>query len=652
MTQCLTPNCLDYNPTSHFFCQKCGATLRLGDRYRPISLIGEGAFGRTFKAVDEHRLNTPCVIKQFIFTDPNPKTLEKAVVLFKQEAQRLFELGKHPQIPDLFAYFEQEGKSYLIQELVDGEDLLKVLQQQTLSETEVKQFLLDLLPVLQFIHERNVIHRDIKPDNIIRAKDGKLVLIDFGVSKQINAITTVGTTTGTPGYASPEQMRGMVYPASDLYGLGVTAIRLLTGCIPQQRNNSLIDEIYNPLEMKWVWRDYLQQQGKTVSPTLGEILDKLIQEKVKNRFQSAEEALNALKTNSISVNIGYRFLQNIFTKLQQTTVISPNSAPKESQTVQNPLYQPPSKPQPTIIVGNSPQPVTTQPQRSNLGFSAKNSDYPTQTFSYETVTVKVTASGIDYEQKQGKANYFTVHLGNSETLDMVAIPPGKFLMGAPESEEESKNYERPQHWVTLQSFYMSKFPITQGQYQGIMGENPSRFNGQNQPVERVSWDNAIKFCEKLSQKTRLKFSLPSESQWEYACRAGTTTPFYYGETITTDLTNYNGNYVYGNGLKGGYRKKTTDVRSFPLNAFGLYDMHGNVWEWCTDTWHDDYHNAVNNGSAWVNQESSRCVIRGGSWVDNPKNCRSASRNYFERENYSHHIGFRVICPLNITKIRT
>jgi formylglycine-generating enzyme required for sulfatase activity len=144
---------------------------------------------------------------------------------------------------------------------------------------------------------------------------------------------------------------------------------------------------------------------------------------------------------------------------------------------------------------------------------------------------------------------------------------------------------------------MKKFEVTQEQYQQIMGSNPSNFKGAKRPVEKVSWNDAVEFCKKLSQKTRHKYRLPSEAEWEYACRAGTTTPFHFGETITTELTNYDGDYTYASGLKGKYRKQTTEVGTFPPNAFGLYDMHGNVWEWCQDTWHDSYKGAPTDGSA-------------------------------------------------------
>lgn len=268
VSQCLNPDCLHKNPSDANRCQRCGSKLLLGDRYRAESYIGKGSFGRTFLAVDEHRLDTSCVIKQFLPSDTGGTDLNKAVQLFKQEAIRLRDLGKHPQIPDLLAFFEQEQRLYLIQEFIDGQDLLKEVHQKgKLSEPQVKQILIELLPVIQFIHEHQVIHRDIKPSNIIRREDGSLVLIDFGVAKQQlheSAMSADATITGTLGYAAPEQLLGKVVPASDLYALGATCVRLLTGCLPKASTAELL---YDPIEMEWKWREMA-----VVNPILGKVL--------------------------------------------------------------------------------------------------------------------------------------------------------------------------------------------------------------------------------------------------------------------------------------------------------------------------------------------------------------------------------------------
>ncbi|HCQ21006.1 MAG: Sulphatase-modifying factor protein [Aphanizomenon flos-aquae LD13] len=264
----------------------------------------------------------------------------------------------------------------------------------------------------------------------------------------------------------------------------------------------------------------------------------------------------------------------------------------------------------------------------------------------EVVTVNKIGEII---QRQSRiARYFIEDLGNGVNLEMAAIPGGIFMMGSPENEERRYDNESPQHQVTVPSFFMGKYPVTQAQYQAIMGTNPSYFKGSNRPVERVIWNYAIAFCEKLSQRTGKNYRLPSEAEWEYACRAGTTTPFHFGEKITTDLANYDGNCTYGGGIKGIYRGETTEVGSFEVaNNFGLYDMHGNVWEWCQDSWHSSYKGAPTDGSAWLDTEENTNfkLLRGGSWDNFPEDCRSAFRYSDLLVTYYtfYDIGFRVVC---------
>jgi formylglycine-generating enzyme required for sulfatase activity len=212
-------------------------------------------------------------------------------------------------------------------------------------------------------------------------------------------------------------------------------------------------------------------------------------------------------------------------------------------------------------------------------------------------------------------------------LELVLIPAGEFLMGSPESEPSRYDDEGPQHLVQIaRPFYLGKYQVTQAQWRAVMGDNPSYFRGDNLPVENVSWEDCRRFCDTVGQRTGRQVRFPSEAEWECACRAGTSTPSFFGETISTDQANYNGTRPYGEGLTGEDRQKTTPVGMFPPNAFGLYDMHGNVWEWCEDVWHDDYADAPNDGSAWTTggQGGGR-VLRGGSWLSYVPNVRSACR---------------------------
>jgi formylglycine-generating enzyme required for sulfatase activity len=282
---------------------------------------------------------------------------------------------------------------------------------------------------------------------------------------------------------------------------------------------------------------------------------------------------------------------------------------------------------------------------------------------------------IVIHEYQRTAQYFREDLGNDIQLDMMLIPGGTFIMGSPKKEEDSTDSERPQHKVTIEPFWLGQYQVTQAQWKFVaklpqvnkeLNPDPSRFKGNgstsltnNRPVEQVSWYDAVEFCDRLSNHTKRQYRLPSEAEWEYACRAGTKTPFHFGETITTDLANYNGNYTYGQGPKGVYREETTEVGSFEVaNNFGLYDMHGNVWQWCLDDWHDNYTDAPADGSAWfssddkLSDKTGRAVLRGGSWRSSPRGCRSASRNPYdvgdERDVIVNYIGFRVVCVVGRT----
>jgi formylglycine-generating enzyme required for sulfatase activity len=237
-------------------------------------------------------------------------------------------------------------------------------------------------------------------------------------------------------------------------------------------------------------------------------------------------------------------------------------------------------------------------------------------------------------------------------------------MGSQEDEPQRHSDEGPQHAVTVQELFMAQSPITQAQWRQVAGwqereaerwgrelnPNPSHFGDQadsdQRPVDNVSWHDAIEFCHRLSQRTGRHYTLPSEAQWEYACRAGTTTAFAFGATLSAELANYDATTTYGDGPKGEYREQTTPVGMFAANAWGLHDMHGNVWEWCLDHWHDSYEGAPSDGSAWLKpsaSEEERRLLRGGSWLYRPWYCRSACRSHDQPVLAYSLVGFRVVC---------
>ena len=263
-----------------------------------------------------------------------------------------------------------------------------------------------------------------------------------------------------------------------------------------------------------------------------------------------------------------------------------------------------------------------------------------QIIEFETPTLNDKGEIITWTRHN--AEQFTEDLGKGINLDLLVIPSGVFQMGSP--PHHGNPDEQPQHLVTIKSFLMGRFLITQEQWKAVMGKlPPCRFKGDNLPVERVSWNDVQRFCERLSKKTDRTYQLPSETQWEYACRAGSTTPFSCGETITIDFANFNGEHIFMKEPRGYYRHVTTEGATFPPNAFGLYDMHGNLWEWCADTWLDDYTSSPRDSSSYQNKDSRYRVVRGGSWHEPPELCRSATRLRVLESDAEEFIGFRVVC---------
>jgi formylglycine-generating enzyme required for sulfatase activity len=612
MQICQNPNCSNpFNPKTATYCLSCqennfGETLR--NRYRVLRLLGEGGFSRTYAAEDVDRLNAPCVIKQFFPQVQGTGQRAKAAKFFKEEAFRLYDLGEnHSQIPRLLAYFEQGSSLYLVQEFIIGKTLLEELQNQAYSETEIRQLLADLLPVLDFVHKHNVIHRDIKPENIIRRdSDKKPVLIDFGGAKQVTqtSLARQATAIYTLGYAPIEQMAGFACQASDLYALGVTCVRLLTQDLPFQDDyGQLQDHLYDAMNAKWLWTERLQIKRINISEELRQILDKLLQHFANDRYQSAMDILDALNSPKSPVVIKF----SPFT--QQALIPPPPELPAKITVPLPPLYN----------------------------------------FDFYVITVDTSGREVNRDRRNTK--YFAEELGRNTTLEMVSIPSGHFIMGSLSCEGDDD--ERPQHQVIVPPFFMGKYPITQLQWRTVLAlpqikqplhPNPSKFKGANLPVENVSWYEAVEFCARLSVKTGRQYRLPSEAEWEYACRGGTSTSFHFGETITSDLINCSGSDTYSVEPKSRFRKETTNVGYFEVaNAFGLYDMHGLVWEWCADSWHNNYHGAPTNGSVWEDGgDKHRRVLRGGAWNFSAELCRSASRSWNEADGGLRICGFRVV----------
>jgi eukaryotic-like serine/threonine-protein kinase len=632
---------------------KPGHLLR--NRYSIQRPLAKGCFCVTYLAIDcDYYRPNYVVIKHLKPESKNPDLLPIARRLFETEAVALKKMGDlTDRIPTLYAYFEEQREFYLVQEFIAGQTLSQELASGKLSTTATIKILQEILTVLEFVHTENTIHRDLKPDNIIRRKsDRSLVLIDFGAVKEVSktTLTTPNPKTlasigfGTEGYMPSEQAMGFPKLASDIYAVGAIGIECLTGREPHQ----LFDE--ELLEFKWMDldRDNYPQIDPLIEP-LAAILNKMLQQRHQDRYVNATEALAALdsmllkretateqqlnrqlsrqeKSSSAIENDLFKLMnRSDFLKLMSFGGIVATSALFVSQFggKNNEEFKPIGRQQ--INVGSIDRPATIQVK-----------------------SIKLNDCGDIIDRPQARIEIFDEELSKGNFLTMVKIPAGKFMMGSPAKEEGQDNHEQPQHLVNVPEFYLGETQITQAQWNAIFPERATKVSENSRlPINSISWLDAIEFCERLSQKTGRKYRLPSESEWEYACRGKTTNPFAYGDTILPEIVNYNAEHPYQQAAKGTCRQKTTSVRTFYPNLFGLYDMHGNLWEWCLDEWFPDYTGAPTDGTArgniYTRGDDLLKVVRGGSWFTYASNCRAASRSSLFASFRHHHYGFRVVC---------
>jgi formylglycine-generating enzyme required for sulfatase activity len=648
--------------------------LLIRNNYRLVEQLGSGGMCVVWKAIDliqetgEAR-NSEVAIK---FLSRNFKRHPDALKALVREFNRYNRLS-HPNI--LKAHnLDCIGDTYfLVMELLKGIPLKQFIKSHPsgISLIEAKPIIKDMAEALAYAHQEGIAHLDFKPANVFYDPDDNIAkLIDFGIARPLEQ-SERDETRFDPGslgaitdpYASYEMLLALDTeprddnelepdPRDDIYGLACVTYELLSGKHPFKRKKATIAKYKklspNPIkglnnkQNQALWRAlafYRDERTPTASQFLAELFPekkwlswaedratkqrRQLEQKVAEERRQAELARQQAEENR-------RLLEQAEEKirqLEQKVAEERRQAELARQQAEEKIRQ--------LEIEKQKVAEERRQAEENKG----------KLFKFQIVTVN--ARGKIIKRIPKKARYQTEDLGNGVTLEMVYIPEGRFLMGSPETEKGRNSDEGPQHQVTLEPFYMGKYPVTQAQYKAVMGKNPSYFKswfkGKNRPVEQVSWHDAVEFCKRLSEMTGRTYRLPSEAQWEYAIRAGTTTPFYFGETITSKLANYNGNYTYASESKGVYRGKTTDVGSFPPNAFGLYDMHGNVWEWCADTWHDNYDGAPTDGSVWEEDTSrNNRVLRGGSWFRSAGFCRAAFRSWYVPVAGLVGVGFRVV----------
>jgi formylglycine-generating enzyme required for sulfatase activity len=626
--------------------------LHSGDQIGPYTLInkiGRGAFGIVW--LSERRTTiatTTAALKIPLDDDVDLETI-------RQEANLWIRASGHPNVlPIIEANVYDEQVVIASEYAPDGslESLLKQHGGKAPSIDAAVEIVSGILSGLEHLHSRDIIHRDLKPANILfQGKTPRLA--DFGISRVLKSTSQSSIVAGTPAYMAPEAFDGKRNEQTDIWSVGVIFYQLLAGRLPfpQTDITSLVGAIlsrnHDPLPI-------------SIPSPFQQIIARALAKDPGYRYKTAAEMRADLR-NPASINQGEQ------REAEQGTTIAAfpvRTRPQESLPSQ-PKKQS-SVPQfayivaallVALIIGAAAMAWLKSESKVDAPQTQIPSSIPTSNQRQKTTQVTITmpplnsyqfdTATLDFngnitDRHKGQARYFTEDLSGGVRLEMTEIAGGTFLMGSPASEARREGDEGPQHRVTVPTFYMGRYEVTQAQWQAVMGDNPSSFSGDNLPAENVSWNDAIEFCKRLSQNTGRRYRLPSEAEWEYACRAGTTTPFAFGETITTDLVNYNGN-SYGGALKGKSRGRTIPVGSLGMaNRFGLYDMHGNLWEWCQDLYHITYNGAPTDGSAWESEGDTRRILRGGGWLDPAYGSRSADRYMEAPNNRRNYLGLRVV----------
>jgi formylglycine-generating enzyme required for sulfatase activity len=508
----------------------------IDDRFVVMKRLGRGGMGVVYKVVDQET-EVEYAIKVLapeIAGNPDMvrllrKEVANAQLLTHQNLLRINDLARRATPP------------FILMECIDGEDLeaYRLRKGGKLPIEEVRRIAGEIIAGLGYLHDKGLVHLDLKPQNILITKSGEIKIADFGISRTIKEQVQAqreGTSQvplGTLCFMAPEQLRGEVCDRrTDYYALGVILYVLTEGKLPMPMDS-------RESVVKW--------------------------------------ALDSKK------------------ELGGAGWLAPMLAPRAEDRQVIDLKGPVQSAAPSVS-----RPGTTPGDRAELT------------------------------------------LPGGVKMAMRWIPAGTYIMGSPEDEEERGDDENQVEVRLSRGFWMAETEVTQAQWRAVMGTDPSNWKGDTLPVEQVSWNDAMEFCRRLSASISLPISLPTEAQWEYACRAGTTTPFYFGQTITPEQVNYDGNYPYGGAAEGVYRERTTPVGSFPANAWGLRDMHGNVWEWCLD-WYGD--TLLGGTDPTGPSTGSARVIRGGGWYGNALYCRSAFRGDFDPSSRNSNIGFRVLSPV-------
>jgi eukaryotic-like serine/threonine-protein kinase len=549
---------------------------------------------------------------------------------------------RHPNLIRVHDVNVEYGVYYLTMDFIEGESASARLKRKgPLPEPEAVSIVLAAAAGLAEAHRKGFVHRDVKPDNILIDREGRVCLADLGLARAFDSETALGPSVtgeqmilGSPAYMPPEQFQDArkVGPPGDVWTLGITLYHLLSGRLPWRDPNvyALAKKVAND-----PWPDVRALQPDA-TPGVAAILERACRKDQTKRYGNAGEMAAALKKHRDA--LAAKGLKAVLADPRAGAPTELRAAPPSQEVLTRILDK--------TTAGGAPAEPTLVRERLGdamaAGAAARFDEAKTIALPGREPprAPAIPDRAGDAPSEADKCPEPPRGIANSIGMRLVLVPAGEFRMGSPETEDGRSIDETP-HPVTISKpFYLGATQVTQGQWKAIMGNNPSHFQGEGLPVEQVSWDDCREFLKKLSAREGREYRLPTEAEWEYACRAGTTGPFSFGETIDTAQANYNGTYVYGNGKQGEYRKKTLPVGHFKPNAWGLSDMHGNLWEWCADWYGVDRSGkpAVDPTGPKTGEER---VLRGGSWLDEPINCRSSYRARDLPNLRRHFLGFRV-----------